>query len=255
MALYYAPLNNVPLDKAVAIGRSIGGLAAGSMGELAGGALGAKVAVDQYDQSGRFNLAVASDTSQQMSFAGMNCQYLPVLFEQNSDAEPTLVIVKPYSQPGEDASSRIAANETPVSSPDIVNAERLCVPEPIQTVQTPSGTVNTAPAYQTQTIDNTAAKAQFSGMLEGAYQYASGIAAEAGVAADYQAAVAPVMSQGRAAISAIPNQQTITLPSDPSQGCEYSSEIMDQIGRTFAEQGPCSAGLQLEILKKQNSNK
>lgn len=68
----------------------------------------------------------------------------------------------------------------------------------------------------TLTIDNTAAKAQLSGMLEGAYQYASGIAAEAGAGAEYQSAVAPVMAQGRAAISSIPDRQTVTVPADSS---------------------------------------
>ena len=255
MALYYAPLNNVPLDTAVAMGSSIGALAAGPKGAVAGGAFGAKLAVDQYDQSGRRNLAEASDTSQQMSFAAMNCQYLPVLFEQNSDTEPTLVIVKPYSQPGEDATSHIEELETPVATPDVVNTDNLLPSGSIQPVQTSSGTVNTAPAYQMQTIDNTAAKSQLSGMLDGTYQHASGIAAEAVVSGEYQSTVAPVMSQGRAAISAIPDQQTITMPSDSTQGGGYSSDIMDQIGRTFAEQGPCSAGLQLEAIKNQNQNK
>lgn len=85
----------------------------------------------------------------------------------------------------------------------------------------PSGTVNTAPAYQTYTHDNTAMKSQMSQQLESAYQYASGIAAEVGVGAEYQSAVAPVMSQGRAAISSIPDQQTYTIPASSSQGGGY----------------------------------
>ena len=40
-----------------------------------------------------------------------------------------------------------------------------------------------------------------------------------------------------------------------AQNCGYSPELMDQFGRTFAEQGPCSAGLQLEALKNQPPNK
>lgn len=85
----------------------------------------------------------------------------------------------------------------------------------------PSGTVNTAPAYQTYTHDNTAMKSQLSQYLESVYQYASGIAAEVGVGAEYQSAVAPVMSQGRAAISSIPDQQTYTIPASSSQGDGY----------------------------------
>lgn len=231
MALYYAPLNNVPLDAAVTVGASAGALAAGTMGALAGGAVAAKVAVDQYDQHGRHNLAVASDDLRQMSFAGMNCHYLPVLFEQNSDAEPTLVIVKPYSQPGEVTPTSIAGLETPASSSDVVNAGRLAAPGPTQTVQTSSGTANTAHAYQTQTTANTVAKGQMSNMPEGASQHASGIAAEAG-----------------------PAQQTSMGPSGSTSSEGYSSEIMDQVGRTFAEQGPCSAGFMLEALKNQNQN-
>ena len=100
-----------------------------------------------------------------------------------------------------------------------------------------------------------AMKAQASAMLESAYQYASGIAAEAGVGDEYQTAVAPVMSQGRAAISSIPDQQTVSVPVGSAQGGGYSSETMDQLGKTFAEQGPCSAGLQLEALKNQNRNR
>lgn len=118
-----------------------------------------------------------------------------------------------------------------------------------------SQTVNSAPATQTSTIDNTAMKAQASAMLESAYQYASGIAAEADVGAEYQSAVAPVMSQGRAAISSIPDQQTVSVPVGSAQGGGYSSEIMDQVGKTFAEQGTCAAGLQLEALKNQNRNR
>ena len=124
--------------------------------------------------------------------------------------------------------------------------------EPGQLVQTPSGTVTPAPAWQTQTIDNSAMKAQMSALLENAYQYASGLAAEGGVGAEYQSAVAPVMSQGRAAISAIPDQQTVTVPAGSAQGGGYSSETMDAVGKAFAEQGPCSAGLLLQSLQNQN---
>ena len=259
MALYYSPLNSVHLDTAIATDAALGAMVAGAnagasdavVGAMYGAGVGAKRAVAEYHQAGRYNLAVASDTSQQMSFAGMNCQYLPVLFEQNSNEEPTLVIVQPYSQPGEDSTSRIAELETPVAPSGVVNADNFVPPDSSQPVQTSSGTVNTAPAYQTQTIDNTAAKAQFSEMLEGAYQHASGIAAEAGVAAEYQSAVAPVMSQGREAISSIPDQQTIMMPVGTTSSGGYSSEIMDQVGRTFSEQGPCSAGFQLETLKNQ----
>lgn len=105
---------------------------------------------------------------------------------------------------------------------------------------------------QTYTIDNAAMKAQMSALLENAYQYASGIAAEGGVGAEYQSAVAPVMSQGRAAISAIPDQQTVTVPAGSAQGGGYSSETMDAVGKAFAEQGPCSAGLLLQSLQNQN---
>lgn len=94
-------------------------------------------------------------------------------------------------------------------------------PIPAQTVKTPSGIVNTAPAFQTYTHDNTAMKSQLSQHLESVYQYASGIAAEVGVGAEYQSAVAPVMSQGRAAISSIPDQQTYTIPASSSQGGGY----------------------------------
>ena len=65
---------------------------------------------------------------------------------------------------------------------------------------------------QSYTIDNRQMKQWASQQLEGAYQYASGIAAEAGVGAEYQSAVAPVMSQGRSAINSIPDQQTVTVP-------------------------------------------
>lgn len=73
---------------------------------------------------------------------------------------------------------------------------------------------NATPAYQTQTIDidYTAYKSQLSGMLEGTYQYCSGIAAEEGFGAEYQSAVAPVMNQGRSAISSIPDRETFTIP-------------------------------------------
>lgn len=83
------------------------------------------------------------------------------------------------------------------------------------TTQMPSispSTTPTAHAYRTQTIDNTAMKQYMSQQLEGAYQYASGIAASEGVGTEYQSAVAPVMSQGHAAISAIPDKQTVTVP-------------------------------------------
>ncbi len=76
----------------------------------------------------------------------------------------------------------------------------------------PSQQTTKVPANQTQTIDNTAIKQWASQQLEDAYRCASGLAAEAGVGAEYQSAVAPVMSQGRAAINAIPDQQTITVP-------------------------------------------
>ena len=95
----------------------------------------------------------------------------------------------------------------------------------MEALQSPTGTesgyvsgtanlvpANLAPASQSYTIDNTAMKQWASQQLEGAYQYASGIAAEEGVGAEYQSAVAPVMSQGRAAISSIPDQQTVTVP-------------------------------------------
>ena len=36
-----------------------------------------------------------------------------------------------------------------------------------------------------------------------------------------------------------------------AQSGGYSSALMDQVDRTFAEQGPCSAGFQLETLKNQ----
>ena len=69
-----------------------------------------------------------------------------------------------------------------------------------------------AAAIQAYTQDNTAMKQHLSRQLEGAYQYASGIATEAGVGAEYQSAVAPVMSQGRAAISSIPDRQQVAVP-------------------------------------------
>lgn len=112
-----------------------------------------------------------------------------------------------------------------------------------------SPAVSSATAYQTYTHDNTAMKSQLSQQLESAYQYASGIAAEAGVGAEYQSAVAPVMSQGRAAISSIPDQQTYSVPAGSVQGGGYSAETMDEFGKRFAEQGPCSAGLWLEANK------
>lgn len=133
-----------------------------------------------------------------------------------------------------------------------VNTATPSVPDSSPPKKTTSGTVNAAPAFQTQTVDNTAMKAQASAMLENAYQYASGIAADAGVGAEYQSAVAPVMSQGRAAISSIPDQQTVSVPAGSAQGGGYSSEIMDQVGTAFAEQGPCSAGILLESLNNQS---
>ncbi len=133
-----------------------------------------------------------------------------------------------------------------------INTAAAMDPFPGQLVQTPSGTVNPAAALQTQTIDNSAMKAQMSALLENAYQYASGIAAEGGVGAEYQSAVAPVLSQGRAAISAIPDRQTVAVPAGSAQGGGYSSETMDAVGKAFAEQGPCSAGLLLQSLQNQN---
>lgn len=130
-----------------------------------------------------------------------------------------------------------------------INPNSLISPTSAQLVETPSGTVNTAPAYQTYTRDNTAMKQYMSQQLEGAYQYASGIAAEAGVGAEYQSAVAPVMSYGRSTISSIPDQQTYTVPTSSAQGGGYSSQTMDEFGKRFAEQGPCSAGLWLEANK------
>jgi hypothetical protein len=61
-------------------------------------------------------------------------------------------------------------------------------------------------------IDNTVLKSQLSDMLEGTYQYCSEVAAEEGCGAEYQSAVAPVMRQGRSAISSIPDRETITIP-------------------------------------------
>ena len=99
--------------------------------------------------------------------------------------------------------------QTPTST---INTASALDPNPVQPIQTPSGTVNTAPATQSYTIDNRVLKQQLSRQLEGAYRYASGVAAEAGVGAEYQSAVAPVMSQGRSAISSIPDQQIVTVP-------------------------------------------
>lgn len=107
------------------------------------------------------------------------------------------------------------------------------------------------PSSQSYTIENTAMKQYMAQQLESAYSTASAMAAEAGVGAEYQAAVAPVVSQGRAAISAIPDRQTVTVPAGSAQGGGYSSETMDRLGKTFAEQGSCAAGLQLEALKNQ----
>ena len=101
--------------------------------------------------------------------------------------------------------------------PSIVNADPLIASEPARLTQTPSGTVNTAPAYQTYTQDNTAMKQYMSQQLEGAYSQASAMAAEAGVGAEYQSAVAPVLSYGRSAISSIPDQQTYTIPTQVQQ--------------------------------------
>lgn len=136
--------------------------------------------------------------------------------------------------------------QTPTST---INTAPALDPIPAQTVKTPSGIVNTAPAMQSYTIDNTAMKQYLSQQLEGAYQYASGIAAEAGVGAEYQSAAAPVVSQTRAAISALPDQQTYSVPAGSVQGGGYSSQTMDEFGKRFAEQGPCSAGLWLEANK------
>jgi hypothetical protein len=136
--------------------------------------------------------------------------------------------------------------------PPVVNVSSVLDTNSVHPQKKPSGIVNTAPAFQTQTIDNSAMKAQVSSLLENVYQQASGLAASEGVGAEYQAAAAPVLERGRAAIAAIPDQQTVTVPAGSAQGGGYSSEIMDQFGKTFAEQGPCAAGLQLEALKNQN---
>lgn len=149
--------------------------------------------------------------------------------------------------------SRYETTTSFLQSSETVDSGPACVPDSWSGDSSASaGTANTGSAYQTQTIDYTEAKGQLSGMLEGAYQYASGIAAEAGVSSEYQSAVAPVMSQGWEAISSIPDQQTTMMPAGTTSSGGYSSEIMDQVGRTFSEQGPCSAGFHLEAIKNQN---
>lgn len=82
-----------------------------------------------------------------------------------------------------------------------------------------TGEPGTSPGMnsQTYTIDNTAMKQCLTQQLEGAYQYASVLASEAGVGAEYQSAVVPAMSQGRAAISSMPDEQTVTIPTGVQQ--------------------------------------
>ena len=93
------------------------------------------------------------------------------------------------------------------------HAGQAALAPPPQTFSTEHGVVNADALFgQTYTVDNTARKQYLSQQLEGAYSKASGIAAEAGVGAEYQSAVAPVMSQSRAAISSIPDQQQIAVP-------------------------------------------
>lgn len=201
-----------------------------------------------------------------------NCQFAMFRFWQELTKTGTFEETTPFTWPNGNADSLTSAKETVdetvskgiervkelVSNPtpsSTINVDTFISPGSAQVSQTPSGIVNTAPAFQTQTIDNTAMKAQFSSLLENVYQQTSGLAASEGVGAEYQAAVAPVLERGRAAIAAIPDQQTVTVPAGSAQGGGYSSEIMDQFGKTFAEQGPCAAGLQLEALKNQNRNR
>ncbi len=148
-----------------------------------------------------------------------NCQPWAETFAAKISQMPTARVETAFRWPEEDQSVvniDTAKDPNPAQTIQIssgtVNADPAIAPDSVQPVQLPSGTANTAPAYQTQTIDNTAMKAQLSEMLESTYQYASEITAEAGAGAEYQNAVAPVMSRGRAAISAIPDQQTITIP-------------------------------------------
>jgi hypothetical protein len=199
-----------------------------------------------------------------------NCQAFAEYFTERLNEKESCVTSRFYSPPGSengvvnlDASASL--NRDALTGQPVITADGNFVNQtPVSAMTAKDNGGGLAQSRDKDTIGSaspsaipadTAAKAQFSEMLEGAYQYASGIAAEADVSAEYQSAVAPVMNQGRAAISSIPNQQTITIPSDSSPSGGYSSEIMDQIGRTFVEQGPCSAGLQLEILKNQNQNK
>lgn len=132
---------------------------------------------------------------------------------------------------GVDIAQKIAASilQNGEVSPSIIH-DPACVPKtPIAIGQfsgiirngLPDQTPPTSPdgghlVPQTYTIDNRPAKAQMSELLEGTYSTCSAITAEAGCGAEYQSIVAPVMEQGRAAISSIPDRQTVTIPSDSS---------------------------------------
>lgn len=183
-------------------------------------------------------------------FISNNCWIGAEDFTKIAIEKPSTSVIKAFSFPGagkmmqdRDQSAQTQPVQTPRS-----DSLTLANPQPMSQFQIGSEIA----ASQTCTIDNTAMKAQVSSLLENVYQQASDLTASEGVGAEYQAAAAPVLERGRAAIAAIPDQQTVTVPAGSAQGGGYSSETMDAVGKAFAEQGPCSAGLLLQSLQNQN---
>jgi hypothetical protein len=116
------------------------------------------------------------------------------------------------------AALELAQKITPNNkSSDIVNTDSALNPNPAQPIQTPSGTVNTAPANQTYTQDNRKVKQWAADQIKSAYSQATAIADSEGFGGEYRARVDPIVNQGLNAINSIPDQQTVTVPAASTQ--------------------------------------
>lgn len=110
---YYSELNNVNTKAYVAAGAAVGMF---SGRPVSGAAMGANMAVNEYNKDGRHNYKIVEDDKSMMSFPGLNCQATINEFIKNVKEEPaeTWNEILEYRQPGEE---RAVANSQRIDTP------------------------------------------------------------------------------------------------------------------------------------------
>lgn len=158
---------------------------------------------------------VGEDDLAQMcrQFVANNCWIGAEDFTKIADGMPSVVVSTPFTFPG--AGGLIQERQREKQLQQEAHSNTGMQPSLQTTTQmapVPSSTPPTAPANQTQTIDNRQMKQWAANQINSAYSQACSIADAEGVGGEYRSAVGPVVNQSLNAIGTIPDQQTIVVP-------------------------------------------